>query len=206
MEPTQGRLRATLVAGKIPVTDEAFTILCAGLAMIGHGYQIEKAISRTAKTDTELKRDLSRLHQACRTVVDVLDADLSGSCQIEVMLSDLWRGSQVPRLAEDLRSLSEGIEILLVMAAQNGAIKKRQQDPETWFFLAAHDLFSEITGDPEPGIAGPLHRFTKSCAALIDAGIAVPERENSFQKRLTAALARRTGKISVLPKVVFPGK
>jgi hypothetical protein len=122
------------------------------------------------------------------------------------MLSDLWRGSQVPRLAEDLRSLSEVIEILLVMAAQNGAIKKRQQDPETWFFLAAHDLFSEITGDPEPGIAGPLHRFTKSCAALIDAGIAVPESENSFQKRLTAALARRTGKINILPKVIFPGK
>ena len=61
MEPTKGRLRATLVAGKIPVTDEAFTILCAGLAMIGHGYQIEKAISRTARTDTELKKDLSRL-------------------------------------------------------------------------------------------------------------------------------------------------
>jgi hypothetical protein len=95
--------------------------------MIGHGYQIEKAISRTAKTDTELKRDLSRLHQACRTVVDVLDADLSGSCQIEVILSDLWRGSQVPRLAEDLQSLSEGIAILLVMAAQNGAIKKRRE-------------------------------------------------------------------------------
>jgi len=206
MERTHGRLRATLVTGKIPVTDEAFTILYAGLAMIGHGYQIEKAISRTARTDTELKKDLSRLHEACRTVTDVFDADLSGSCQIEVMLSDLWHGSQVPRLAEDLRSLSEVIEILLVMAAQNGAIKKRQQDPETWFFLAAHDLFSEITGDSEPGIAGPLHRFTKSCAALIDAGIVVPESENSFQKRLTAALARRTGKINILPKVVFPGK
>jgi len=181
MERTHGRLRATLVTGKIPVTDEAFTILYAGLAMIGHGYQIEKAISRTARTDTELKKDLSRLHEACRTVTDVFDADLSGSCQIEVMLSDLWRGSQVPRLVEDLRSLSEGIEILLVMAAQNGAIKKRQQDPETWFFLAAHDLFSEITGDPEPGIAGPLHRFTKSCAALIDAGIAVPKARTPFK-------------------------
>jgi hypothetical protein len=63
-----------------------------------------------------------------------------------------------------------------------------------------------MTDKPEPGIAGPLHRFTKSCAALIDAGITVPESENSFQKRLTAALGRRTGKISVFPKVVFPGK
>jgi hypothetical protein len=69
-----------------------------------------------------------------------------------------------------------------------------------------HDLFSKLTVNHEPGIAGPLHRFTKGCAALIDPGIVVPERENSFQKRLTAALARRTGKISVLPRVVFPGK
>ena len=33
MERTHGRLRATLVTGKIPVTDEAFTILYAGLTI-----------------------------------------------------------------------------------------------------------------------------------------------------------------------------
>jgi hypothetical protein len=206
MEPTPGRLRATLVAGKIPVTDEARAILSAELSTIGHGYQIAKAISGTAKTDAELKKDLSRLNAALRTVIDVLDADLSGSYQIEAMLSDPWHGSQVPRLVEELRSLSSRIEMALAMAAQNGAIKKRQQDPETWFFLAVHDLFSEMTANAEPGIAGPLHRFTKRCAALIGAGIDVPESENSFRKRLTAALARRTGKINVRPKVVFPGK
>jgi hypothetical protein len=94
----------------------------------------------------------------------------------------------------------------LAMAAQNGAIRKRQQNPETWFFLAVHDLYSEITGNPKPGIAGPLHRFTKHCAGLVATAIAVPESENSFRKRLTAALARRTGKISVLPQAIFPGK
>lgn len=206
MEPIHGRLRATLVAGKIPVTDEALTILSAGLSTIERGYYLEKAISRTAKTGTELKKDLSRLNMACRTVVDILDADLSGTWQIEVMLSDPWCGSQLPRLVEELRLLFPRIEMALDIPAQNGAKKKRRQDPETWFFLAVHDLFGMITVNREPGIAGPLHRFTKSCAALIDAGIVVPERENSFQKRLTAALARRTGKISVLPKVVFPGK
>ena len=108
MEPTHGRLRATLVAGKIPVTDQALAILSVGLSTIGHGYQIEKAISGTAKTDTELKKDLSRLHTACRTVVEVLDADLKGSGQIEAVVADPWRGSQVPRLVEELRSLSQG--------------------------------------------------------------------------------------------------
>lgn len=206
MELTHGRLKAALIAGKIPVTDEALAILRAGLSTIGRGYHIDKVISGMAKTDTELKKELSRLHVACRTVVDVLDADLSGLSQIGAMLSDPWRGSQVPRLVEELRLLSPQIEMALAMAAQEGTLKKRRQNPETWFFLAVHDLYSEITVDHEPGVAGPLHRFTKHCAALIDAGIVVPESENSFQKRLTAALARRTGKISVLPKIVFPGK
>ncbi len=204
MELTHGRLKAALIAGKIPVTDEALAILRAGLSTIGRGYHIDKVISGMAKTDTELKKELSRLHVACRTVVDVLDADLSGLSQIGAMLSDPWRGSQVPRLVEELRLLSPQIEMALAMAAQEGTLKKRRQNPETWFFLAVHDLYSEITVDHEPG--GPLHRFTKHCAALIDAGIVVPESENSFQKRLTAALARRTGKISVLPKIIFPGK
>ena len=206
MELTHGRLKAALIAGKIPVTDEALAILRAGLSTIGRGYHIDKVISGMAKTDTELKKELSRLHVACRTVVDVLDADLSGLSQIGAMLSDPWRGSQVPRLVEELRLLSPQIEMALAMAAQEGTLKKRRQNPETWFFVAVHDLYSEITADHDPGVAGPLHRFTKHCAALIDARIVVPESENSFQKRLTAALARRTGKISVLPRIIFPGK
>ena len=206
MELTHGRLKAALIAGKIPVTDEALAILRAALSTIGRGYHIDKVISGMAKTDTELKKELSRLHVACRTVVDVLDADLSGLSQIGAMLSDPWRGSQVPRLVEELRLLSPQIEMALAMAAQEGTLKKRRQNPETWFFVAVHDLYSEITADHDPGVAGPLHRFTKHCAALIDARIVVPESENSFQKRLTAALARRTGKISVLPRIIFPGK
>ena len=34
MEPTDGRLRAALIAGKISVTDKALAILYAGLAAI----------------------------------------------------------------------------------------------------------------------------------------------------------------------------
>jgi hypothetical protein len=86
-------------------------------------------ISGTAKTDTELRKDLSRLHTACRTIVDILDADMSRLRQIEVMLSVPWRGSQIPRVVEELLSLSSRIDITLAMAEQNGAIRKRQQDP-----------------------------------------------------------------------------
>ena len=202
----KGRLKAALVAGKIPVTDEAFKTLSLGLRAIGQGYHMEKAIHESGKTDVKLKKDLSRLYTACRTFVDILSADMTGLWQIEAILSDLWRGNQVPRLVEELRALSLRIETALTIAEQNGAQKRRQQNPETWFLLAVHDLFSKMTNNTEPGIAGPLHRFTKHCAELIDAGIAVPERENSFQKRLNAALARRTGRINVAPWLVFPGK
>jgi hypothetical protein len=199
-------LRAALAAGKIPITDEAVAMLRGGLTTIGHGYHIERVIGEMSKTDTELKSDLSRLNAACHTVVDILKTDLGGLGQIEAMLTDTWHGSQVPQIVEELGSLCSQVEIALAMVTQDGLVKKRQQNPETWFFLAVHDLYSEITGTDQPGIAGPLHRFTKHCAGLVDPNIAVPEGENAFRKRLTAALARRTGKINVFPRTIFPGK
>src|ERR1700730_16852455 len=48
MELTRGRLQATLVAVKILGTDEASAMQSGGLTTIGHGYQIEKAISAAA--------------------------------------------------------------------------------------------------------------------------------------------------------------
>jgi len=188
MEP--GRLRAALIAGKIRVTDQVLANLDAELARIKRGYHIEKLISEKVKTDSELEKDLSRLRAACRTIVEILDSDMSGAGQIEVMLSDPGSGSQAPRLVEELRWLSARLELMLTMARQDGAIKKRQQNPETWFLVEVYGLFSRLTGSPKPGIAGRLHRFTKNCAELIDPRIIVPDSENSFQKRLTAALVR----------------
>jgi hypothetical protein len=190
MELTRGRLRAALIAGKIPTTDRALAMLGVGLSTIAREYHINKVISG-AKTNIELKKDLFRLRAACRTLIDILSADLSGMGQIEAILSDPGRDSQMPRLVEELRSLFPKIDIAWLMATQDATTKRRRQNTETWFFLAVHDLFSEITGE-EPGIAGPLHRFTKNCAELIDETITVPKNENSFHKRLTAALARRT--------------
>ena len=206
MELKRGRLRATLIAGKIPPTDEAFSTLSAGLSTISHGYHIERVISEGVKTEAELGKELSQLHAALRTAIGILDADMNGTGQIEILLSDPWRGNRVPEFLEELRSKSSHIKMLLTMLAQNTAIRRRRQNAETWFFLAVHDLFAAITGDPEPGIAGPLHRFTQHCAALTDPRILVPKGENSFQKRLKAALARRAEKISVVPWHVFPGK
>ena len=100
MEQNHSRLRATLVAGNIPVTDETLSTLSAGLSTIGHGYQIEKVISGEARTEAQLGKELSRVGVAFRTAVDILDADLSGTGQIEALLCDPWRGSQIPRVLQ----------------------------------------------------------------------------------------------------------
>jgi hypothetical protein len=149
---------------------------------------------------------LTKLQVAFRSAIGILDADMNGTGQIESLLSDPWRVNRIPEFLEELRSQSSRIEILLTMLAQDNAIKRRGQNPETWLFLAVHDLFATITDDAEPGIAGPLHRFTQRCAELIDPRIEVLESENSFQKQLKAALGRRTGTISVVPRPIFPGK
>lgn len=205
MQLTHGRLKAALIAGKIPVTDQALAVLQAGLVTIARGYHLNKVL-RAVKTPSELRKELSRLYQACRTFLDVLDADLKGLGQFQALLSDIWQGGQLARVVGDLRAVYSRLEMAILMVEQEQAKITRRQNPATWFLLAVHDLFSEITGEAEPGTAGPLHRFTKRCAALIDPEIDVPESENSFHKRLTAALARRTGKIDVLPMIIFPGK
>lgn len=205
MELDRGRLRATLIAGKIELTEEAFSTLIAGLNGIAYGYRAERVVNEV-KTDAELRRELSKLDKSLRTALRILEADVSGLGQIEVLLSDAWGGKGLREFLEQLRSVSSRNEMILTMLDQNTAIRKRRQDPETWFFLAVYDLFAILTHDTEPGVAGPLHRFTTGCAALVDQRIEVPKSENSYRKRLKAALDRRTGKIEVIPRPVSPGK
>src|SRR5215469_5184459 len=78
MELTHGRLKAALIAGKIPVTDQALKFLQAGLVTIARGYHLNKVL-RAVKTPTELRKELSRLYQACRTFLDVFGSERAGS-------------------------------------------------------------------------------------------------------------------------------
>src|SRR5438105_13557131 len=135
MELNGGRLRATLVAGGVRPTDETLATLSAGLSGIAHGYHIERVISSEAKSDAELTEELSQLQAAFHTAVGILDADTSGLGQIEVLLSQTGDENRLRKFLEELRSLSSRIEVLLMMLAQNTAIRKRRQNPETWFFL-----------------------------------------------------------------------
>jgi hypothetical protein len=131
MELTRGRLTAALIAGKIPVTDQALKFLQAGLVTIARGYHLNKVL-RAVKTPTELRKELSRLYQACRTFLDVFDADLNGLGQIEALLSDTWPGGQLVRVVADLRcfyDLNPQTELALnwhleVLAAKLTAVRE----------------------------------------------------------------------------------
>ena len=71
MELNRGRLKATLIAGRIRPTDEALATLSAGLSTISHGYHIERVISEGAKTEAERRKELSQLHAALRTAISI---------------------------------------------------------------------------------------------------------------------------------------
>ena len=125
MELTHGRLKAALIAGKIPVTDQALAVLQAGLVTIAHGYHLNKVL-RAVKTPTELRKELARLYQACRTFLDVLDADLKGLGQIEALLSDTWPGGQLARVVGDAWHASRLLQSVWRTGA--GEIRRTQRD------------------------------------------------------------------------------
>ena len=124
MQLTHGRLKAALIAGKIPVTDQALTVLQAGLVTIARGYHLNKVL-RAVKTPTELRKELSRLYQACRTFLDVLDADLKGLGQFQALLSDIWQGGQLARVVGDLRAVYSRLEMAILMVEQEQAKTRR---------------------------------------------------------------------------------
>jgi hypothetical protein len=71
---------------------------------------------------------------------------MSSLGQIEVLLSGAWRGKGFRHFLELLRSLSSRIEMVLTMLDQNTVIRKRRQDPETWFFFGSLRLIRDPHG------------------------------------------------------------
>jgi hypothetical protein len=209
--PSLAKLKETLKAGRIPVTDKAIDDLRIGLGTIDRGYRLEEART-AAKPDAELRQTLLKLHASLDTTMDILNTDLSGPGQIEALLSHgPWRRDRVRQYLDATQGLLTDLgpvcQALSHELAAQPKKKRHQQNSTTWFMLAVHDLFSQITENPVPGIAARLHRFTQQCAALVDPNLVIPENEDSFRKRLNAALGRRnTGKITVSPIQVLPRK
>ena len=91
LERSRVNLEAALKAGNIPIADESLEVLDVGLAVIAHGYSIER-LRRVIKSPVSLTKDLTRLCDALHIAVAILDADFAGARQFEA----LWFVNRLP--------------------------------------------------------------------------------------------------------------
>jgi hypothetical protein len=208
MKSDEDWLRQALSEGNIPINDENIAALYIGIQNIIREYRIHKVATQKSAIGI-LVDDLSKIHKSAVVMASIFDAHLSSLFEIEIILAGF--GFDSIAFADQLHRLSNAAEQACFMAEAEAAktksdMRRHKQEPETWLFLALHDLYEELVGK-KPGIAGPLYRFTcEQCAPLISPDIAAPNTEDAFRKRMTAALRRRTGKITVFPRVIFPWK
>jgi hypothetical protein len=178
MELNRGRLKATLIAGRIRPTDEALATLSAGLSTISYGYHIERVISEGAKTEAERRKELSQLHAALRTAISILDADMNGTRQIEILLNDPWHGSPIPEFPETLRSQSSRIEMLLTMLAQNTAKRSAVRTQRLGSFWQSTISSRRLPASRSPGLPA-------RCIDLHNIAQCLQIRESKFPKART---------------------
>jgi len=195
MELTDERLKKALAAGNIPVTEKALATLSEWVDRWGPVTFIMADRTGTSKSRTDLKKELSKLCKTLQSTVDILNRD---DGQLAARLFEKVSGDQAPSVSVSLFSANSRLQLieqqcdLLIRARASlkrlQAAKVRSGAPEhenTWFLELTRRLFGKLTGKPKPGIAGPLHRFTKAVAKLIgaEAGM-VPESYETFKKRL----------------------
>jgi hypothetical protein len=67
--------------------------------------------------------------------------------------------------------------------------KVRRDDPETTLFMDLRDIYVGLGGKTGISDYGPLHRFAKTCAKLIDESIVLPQPQSlrkALKRRATA--------------------
>jgi hypothetical protein len=190
------RLKEALEAGNIPVTEKALAILREWVVEEASATLFLAERIRTGKPRADLKKELSKLCAALQIVVDILNRD--GGWLTDFDINFVPAGTIVLKTWN--RGMEDGKPTGLLISAQAAlkrleALKKRSHSgapihPNTPFLRAVRILYGMLTGEDDPAIAGPLHRFARAYAELIGADGMVPESENGFRARYRAV--RRT--------------
>jgi hypothetical protein len=194
----RSELSAILTAGNLAVSEETMTLLAIGLHTVAHTYRLMRVITNQPPPGT-LADDCAKVQRAAQTIADILTADAARGGALEMTLSGFLplTGFDVQAFFEQIQRLAAAAEGVQLMHYRP---PRRQETPETWLFLALHDLF-ELIAEKQPGIAGPLERFTRSSIEYLGFDIAVPTGDG-FRVRMYKALKRRDGKITVLPVII----
>jgi hypothetical protein len=75
--------------------------------------------------------------------------------------------------------------------------RRAGDDPETTLFMHLRDVYVELSGKTGISEDGPLHRFAKACAKLIDESIVLPQPQSlrkALKRRATAPFYFRLDK------------
>ena len=206
---SDSKLRKILQAGRVlPQTDEAIAILAQGLdrAAVLYGMM---SIRSKAPQSASLKNKLKKLQRSAQKIGKILDDDFDTGSGLEGLLS----GFELPMSQETrewLRTLAaEGVPDALVDKAllaihhfdANYRPPRHGETPDTWLFLALHDLF-ELINHGTPPKSYELEAFADKAVEYLKLEIKVPWGK-AFENRVRRALERRgTEKTNLLPRPV----
>jgi hypothetical protein len=157
--------------------DEAsLTAFQQGLAEIAHRHHLRKAEQGTGRR--VMVEQLARIRDAFDAVVRALEA---ADPRVRLLLGygSPW-ASAAPRI-EALRSERDNASGMLRLVEFGGEVKVENRTripddtkPSTYLCRELRGLYVALTGNAAIGNGGPLYKFARRCAAMIDPELAFP--------------------------------
>jgi len=181
--------------------------IISGLCALKRQFWLMRA-GKMRRSRDKLADECRRILEAAAVAADIIDMDLGESCELEVLLNSF--GVDTVKTTEVLHCLRDAAEQAFALLRTDEYIKSlfpdaaievrpipqrpRIENDETWLFVELYHLYCAISRKTGVGNdqGGPLYRFVKGCAALIDNEIQVSE-PRAFRACLRAALRRRKG-------------
>jgi hypothetical protein len=165
----QEELKTALKSENIPLKDDAIRRLDGALRAVAKRYRARK-VTRAQ----DLSGQLAILQATKTSLVDLLDTELL------LYAFEAETASIIKRLSVAVQHASDFLE------NKRDQRRVRRDDTETTLFMDLRDVYVGLTGKTGISEDGPLHRFAKACAKLIDASIILPQTQS-----LRKALKRR---------------
>jgi hypothetical protein len=165
----QEDLKATLEAGRLPVSDNNIRRLDGLLRALASQYR-----ARKAAREQDLNGQLTRLGETKDFLASLWDVEAF------FYAFDPETPTIIHRLSD---AAQQAIDFLKNQKRQR---KVRGDDPETMLFMDLRDIYVGLTGNTGISDNGPLHRFAKVCTKIIDVSIVLPQPQT-----LRKALKRR---------------
>jgi hypothetical protein len=183
-------LRAILEAGDIAADEATIARLASHLSALGQQYRLIRFARADRPRREQILDRLVEIRSAVARVSAIIDNDLGGSCEIELLLNAFrWRADDAPHLHR-LHDAADQAVMLLATSDPASSILAPNEQPETWLFVELREVHKRLSGRKKIGRDRPLDRFIRRAAKAIGGDIMVPAPE-ALTARLRAALDRK---------------